>query len=367
MIISLVNSKNVGGSIGEIKQFIYCFTAYFLILFTIKDGSQFRKIIIFIVCAGFLVSVFGIMEGSGGNIYTYLHKKSLFGAPLPRSVLLTGVNRIGGLIGDADSHGMYMGIIFLFAFYLVLTTRSKILKTILMIIMLISLFNIIGAASRGAALGFLISFVVFWILIGFPRKWFVLTIVLGLFLAIALLMIKLIPDLDIERFYDPKAKGTIELRADNIIIGLSMAKDHPIIGSGPDGYMMNYLRYGPRITPSARRIRTKSLNAYVQALVEYGIVGFTLFSLITFFIIRSLIILRRNLKGEPRSLAAVVLAVFCGYTFFMNTTGFVVSQTYWLLVALGSTLATIPLQELQSRQEHVDCNYTMYHSVKSKK
>ncbi len=343
MVISLVNSRDIGQSTGEIKQFIYCSAAYFVILFNIKSLRQLKKIIIFIVCTGFIVSVFGIMEGTIESIYSYLHNKSVFGAPLSRPILWISANRINGLIGDGDSHGMYMSVIFLFSLYLFFTLKPKIFKTLLLVTMLTSLFNIIGAASRGAALGFLLSLFVFWIVIDLRRKWLILTSALASFLIIAILMIALIPDLNIERFYDPKgeAKKTVGLRINNLVIGLAMAKDHPIIGNGPDGFMNNYLRYGPRITPSARRIPTKPLNAYLQALVEYGIVGLTLFLAITIFIIKALIRLLKNVTGKVKYLVAAIFAAFCGYTFFLNTTGLFVDQTYWLLVALAGTLISI--------------------------
>ena len=50
-----------------------------------------------------------------------------------------------------------------------------------------------------------------------------------------------------------------------------MAKDHPIMITGPDGFMIHYPHCGPRITLSAGRITTKPLNTNIQVLAEYGI------------------------------------------------------------------------------------------------
>ena len=352
MIISLMNSRKIGASIGEIKQFIYCLTGHLLILFTIKNINQFRKLIIFKICAGFIVSILGIMEGTIGSIYTFLHNKSLFKAPLARSILWTSADRINGLVGDGDNHGIYMGMIFMFSLYLFFTVKSKILKILLVPVMFASLFNVIGAASRGAVLGFSISFFIFWICINLPKKWLILTSALALILIIGSLMIVIIPDLNIERLFDPGAEAmkTVDLRKNNLIIGLAMTKDHPIIGSGPDGFILNYLRYGPRITPTSRRIPTKPLNAYLQALVEYGIIGFILFLSVTIFILKSLIMLLINATGEDRYLVAVILAVFCGYTSFMNTTGFFVDQPYWLVVTLAAVFITIYDYQTEDRK-----------------
>jgi O-antigen ligase len=352
MIISLVNSRNIGSSVGEIKQFIYCLTAYFLVLFTVRSMDQLRNIIILIVCTGFLVSFFGIMEAIDRNIYAYLHNKSIFGASLARSVLWTGSNRINGLIGDADMHGMYMGVLFLLALYLFLTTRRKIAKILFTIIMLTSLFNIIGAASRGAALGFLISILTFWIFIDLRGKWIILSSIFLSLVLITFSMITLIPELDIDRFYDPQARKTIYLRSNNILIGLHMAKDHPVIGSGPDGFMLNYLNYARKVTPAARRIPTKPLNAFVQALVEYGLLGLSLFLLINVYVVKSLFSLFKRVTKEEKTFVLTIFAVFSGYTFFMNTTGFFVNKIYWLLVTLAGTLITVYDHEESKRGAH---------------
>jgi O-antigen ligase len=343
MVVSLINSRNIGASVGEIKQFSYCLIAYYFILFTIDNKIRLKNFILFLVLTGFVVSIFGVMEGTTENIYSVLHKRSLLGAPLGRAILWTSADRINGLIGDGDNHGMYMGTVLVFTLSLFFMFRSRMLRGFLLLVMSTCVFNIVGAASRGAVLGAVIALFVFFILIDLRKKWLIVGgASVALFIA-GSLMILTIPDLNIERLYNPgkEANKTVDLRMNNILIGVAMAKDHPIIGHGPDGFMLNYLRYGPRITPTARSIPTKPLNAYVQAFVEYGIVGFSLFSLMTVLIIWNLFRRVRTLEGSFKYLVTGVFASFCGYTFFLNTTGFFVDQTYWLLVALAGAIITI--------------------------
>lgn len=343
MLVSLVNSRYMAASVAEIQRFAYCVSAYMLILITIRDVERFRVVFVLLVAAGLVVSILGLLEGTVGNIYNYLHYRSLFGAPLDRSYQWTAPDRIDGLIGDADFHGMYMGIIGLFAFFLYLTEIRIWLKWIWFLAMATALLNVIGAASRGAGLGSLVALVVFWAYVEMQRKWIKLALILGLFVLVTSVMIHLIPDLEIKRFYAPnvEAQTTLNLRRDNILIGLSMAKDHLVIGHGPEGFLKNYHRYRPHMTASARRLPIKPLNAYMQALVEFGIIGLSLFIVFTVLMAKSFFSLLKVTQGEDRYGIAVMFAVFCGLTFFMNTTGLFVDLIYWSVVGLGGALISI--------------------------
>jgi O-antigen ligase len=282
------------------------------------------------------------MEGLGKNIYNTLNQKSLFNAPLSRTILWTSENRINGLIGDGDSHGMFMSLIFLLSLSLFFISKSKRGKSLSLIVMFTSLFNIIGAASRGAVLGFVTALIIFWSLIELSKKWLILASIVTLSLIFFFSMIILIPDLNIERFYNPKleAQKTVGLRLNNLAIGLKMVGEHPMIGSGPDGFMLNYLRYA-RLIPGTRRIPTKPLNTYIQALVEYGVVGLTAFLFLLFLMIKHFIQLLKNAKGIDRYMIGIIFSVLCGYCVFINTTGFFVDQIYWLLIALCGVTITI--------------------------
>ena len=351
MLISLMNSRYISASIAEIQRFVYCLSAYLLILLTVRTVERFRMVMALIVASGLLVSILGLLEGTVGNIYNYLGQKSLFGAPLDRSYIWIAPDRINGLIGDADLHGMYMGIIGLFAFFLYLTERRPWLKCIWLVTMATALVNIIGAASRGAALASLVAFVVFWIYVEMRNKWVKLSLALVSFTLITSLMILLMPQLEIRRFYDPdvNAETTLNLREDNILIGLDMAKDHPLFGHGPDGFLKNYHRYRTHMKASARRLPIKPLNAYMQALVEFGLVGFSLFVILTVVMLKSFLGLLKAAHGEDRYLIAVVFAVFCGYACFMNTTGVFVDLVYWSIVGLAGTLISIYHNRLPSK------------------
>jgi len=349
-VVSIMNSRNLKLSLLEIQEFLYCVIIYFFLVFNVRKMQQLKKTVFAFVAGGFVVSLFGIAEGAGWDVYSHLKYHSLFGSSLPSAILISPPKRINGLIGDADFHGIYMGVVFLFALYLFLTRGSKVLRLFCSAVMLLSVINIVGAASRGAALGFLFSLLIFWIFIELRFKWLISVLMLGGILLLGSLMVTLLPDLDIERFYRPtgKAKSTLVLRKNNVMIGLAMSLDHPILGNGPDGFVANYHRFASRIDPSSQKRTIKPLNVYIQVLVEYGIVGITIFLSILGLAVRSLFLLVKGSTGNDRYLPAALLAGVCGYSVFMAFTGSVVNQCYWTLVALSPVMGSVTQSEVSN-------------------
>jgi len=353
--ISIINSRNPRFSLVEIQEFTYCVIIYFFLVSNVKEIKQLDKVIFAFVSASFLVSLFGIAEGVGWNVYSRLSNNSLFGSSLPSAILESPPNRINGLIGDADFHGIYMGVVFLFSLYLFFTNRSRVLRLFFTGVMSLSVINIVGAASRGAALGFLCSLLIFWAFIELARKWLISVLMLGTILLLGFLMLTFIPDLEIERFYRPKgiAKSTLELRWTNVVIGLAMTRDHPFIGYGPDGFVANYHRFAAQSAPSAQKRRTKPLNVYIQVLVEYGIVGLTIFVSILCLALRSLFLVVKGSTGNDRYLPAVLLSSLCGYSVFMAFTGSFTNQNYWTLIALSIVMISMSPSKFPNKDRSI--------------
>lgn len=337
MIISLVNSQNIKSATVEIQEFIYCVVLFFFVLFTMKDASVLKKVVIVMVCGGIFISLLGIVEAKAGTIYGLFSNHSLLGSDVPEITITGPENRINGVLGDADFHGMYMGLIFSLAFCLFFIYKTKLARLSLAAAMLLCLFNIVGAASRGAALGSFVSFIALWFFLPLPRRWITLTGLLGGIFTFGCLLFFLFPNLEIERFYRPegKAKKTLELRKNNVLIGLAMGLDHPIIGRGPAGFSIDYHRYASRIAPTAEKKTTRPLNVYIQVFVEQGIAGLILFLGIVFSALKPLFPLARDALGEYHPLSAAVLATLCGYSIFMMFTGLIDDQNYWLLIAMA--------------------------------
>ncbi|NVM20227.1 MAG: O-antigen ligase family protein [Desulfobacterales bacterium] len=349
-LISILNGRNLEGSLVQVQRFAYCVIIYFFLLLCVKETSEVKKIIFVFVGAGFIVSLFGMAEGMGWDVYSRLNNRSLLGSSLPLTTMIRPGSRIHGLAADADFHGMYMAVVFVFSLYLFFVHSSKGLRLFYSVVMLLSVINIVGAGSRSAALGFLFSLVIFWVFVELRFKWLFSVLMLGGILLLGFFMLTLVPDLDIERFYRPtgKAKSTLELRKNNVMIGLAMSLDSPLFGHGPDGFMANYHRYAPRVVPSATKRLTSPLNVYLQILVEYGIIGITAFLSILGLAIKSLFVSAKRLSGTARYLPAVILSSLCGYSVFAAFAGGYTNQCYWIILALSAIMGSID-RRLQKR------------------
>jgi O-antigen ligase len=275
------------------------------------------------------------MEGLGANVYSMFRYHSIFGSTLPRAILIGRSDRIDGLIGDPNFHGIYAGMLLLFSLAGFFAYKSKIIRAGFVFAVLIALFNIIGAASRGPVLSLSIAFIVFAHFLELPRKWLKFGALLLFSLLLGIAMLAVIPDLDIERFYkaEGKAARTVEIRRDNILMGLDMFEDHPFIGHGPGGFYIDYHRYSIRY-PSSQKAETIPLNLYIQVLADFGLLGLSL--LLAFLLIIFLMGFRmvRLATGERKLLALGVWTTFVAYIIFMNFTGRLADQYFWLAAAL---------------------------------
>ena len=73
-----------------------------------------------------------------------------------------------------------------------------------------------------------------------------------------------------ERFSKEKIEINVEGRTSNILTGMRMFMDRPILGFGYEGWTENITKYGGRIKVSAH-------NHYITMLVNYGLIGFISF------------------------------------------------------------------------------------------
>lgn len=344
-ITSLVNSQNLVLSIKGLKKLTYCVLAYFLLVFTVKNQKSLDRVVTYVIGSGFIIAVLGIIEAFKGSMYQILHRKSIFGAPIPLSMEKTSKDRINGLIADGDLHGAYMSWIFMLCLYAFVVADSRKKKVFCAVGMAVSLANIIGAASRGAVIGFLVALFVWAVVSGFYRKWLKLVLLSALIGAVGLCLIIFIPDLNIERLYSRPSgvsARTIDLRVNNAMISLAIFADHPLLGAGPDGFVIEYYRYAPRISPTARKaVEPKSLNLYTQVLAEHGLIGFSVFGVILLLILKRLWFLTKALQGNYRFLAYSLFASYCGYSVFMAGSGHLVDQVYWLMIGIAQAFYLI--------------------------
>ena len=340
-IVSIIKSDNVEQALKDLKMFSYCFLAYFLVLYTVKNVKEIDLMVLTAAGAGIAIGLFGLMEINGDSIYVKLGNRSLLGAQLGDTIEKTSMKRINGMAADGDLHGGYMGMMCMMVVYFFFRSRSIWLKALLIAPIGLCFVNVFGAAARGAVLGFSIMSLVWFIAWDGKHKFAKAAVVVGLgFLVVSTLVTT--TDLHIERVYsEPRgvAARTIDLRLNDFRISLYMFNDDPFLGKGPGGFKNEYRDYAYRTSPTARKIFIPdSLNLYTEVLVNTGIIGAATFTLFLIFIVKRLLTMLIRLRGTPRALALSLFAAFCGYSVFVCTSGHLVDQVYWFPVIATSAL-----------------------------
>ena len=338
MTISLVNTTDMAVSLAQIKRFTYCIIIYFYMIYSVKDESQLKKVFAVMLTVYFLVSVLGIVEAiSGTRVYEFLGGKSLFGASVPGAVLkISEKGRIQGVMGNAEFHSFRMISFFLFSCGAFFLAKSKFQKIVVGILMLLAIMNVIGTAYRGAIIALGVSFFAFLLLSKIRQKWLIFALSLSSITLVGLFLYVAFPDLNIERLVkiEGKAVETVDMRKNNVIIGFNMTLDHPIIGNGPDGFVLQYNRY-TRDFPGARTEELKTHNTYIQVLAEYGIVGLTIFLLFLFIAARNAYQSLKKANPSFGFLILSLLATLAAHFTLMGGANVLLDHNFWLILAVA--------------------------------
>jgi O-antigen ligase len=172
--------------------------------------------------------------------------------------------------------------------------------------------------------------------------------------AVALVLFAAVPGVS-ERFTTVEEGGTG--RTDIWKVAISVAEDNPIVGVGIGNFSVHSPRYvddlGPleRVDLVAEQLLVTH-NAYLELLVETGIVGLLLFLTV---VVGSLTAAWRaarlaDLIGE-RSLAILAQSVFVATVAFRAGAVFISSgydERLWVLLGLGPALLAIAAREERS-------------------
>jgi|GEM_PF-2819268 len=332
VIVSVKNTEDLGQAIKGVKQFSYCVFAYFLAIFSIRSKKQLDWAVWIVVISGVIIGLCGVREMVSENLYKTLNYTSIFGAKLSYSLEKYSQNRINGLVADGDLHGAYMATVFMFSFFLFFKVKPFWQKGFLIFAMVLAFFNIFGAAARGAVLGFTIMITVWWCVWDGKQKVLKAALVgIGAILFISVMVMS--TDLEIDRVYSSPegvSSRTIDLRLTLWEMGSIMFQDKPILGHGPNGFDIEYFPTVYKASSLARKsTRFDVMNVYVEVAVSYGLVGIVIYGSFILFILYRQIILVRFLRGPYRSLAFSLLAMWCGYSVFVCTSGHLVDLIYW--------------------------------------
>lgn len=346
MLVSVMKSKMIGTSAVQIQLFIYCWLVFMYLQMMVRKREHFEAAVFWIIFAGVIVGLMGLLElVIHATPYSLLSNKSLFMADVNDVVLNAHEGRINGLIGDAPFHGIYMVIILCLALYKFLTTPSRWAKAGLGFVMALAAVNILLSASRGAVISMGLALMVFWMFLEIRGKWFIFGVIGTACISLVAIVILTMPSMELERLYssEGQADETAKMRVGHIPVALNMFLDNPIIGTGPDGFVINYAKYAADTTSNAyKKVTMKTHNTPLQVLAEYGLVGFAVLSLLYVLTLKRLFTIIRNSGDKSmRYLALALMSTLAGYLFFLATSNTLLDKNIWMVIGLSQCLFTV--------------------------
>ncbi|MFW6005966.1 MAG: O-antigen ligase family protein [Candidatus Bipolaricaulota bacterium] len=292
-LLSLINAPSKGVVLQSLGLLVYFYLVYLLIVNTIKTESEAKYLLITLITSGVGGTVYGLLQYLG--IVRGAHG------------FAARAGSIISVMGNQNYLGGFISYLFIPVVALVLISRSKILKTYLILSLGLFFFLLFPIGARGAWLSLVFASLVFaagllyYKPIDNPRKLWLTLLVIVLVLFVAYLFASAPGPLNSVLSYSapkdgdgswgvftpvirPLVEELVEkggARVEDWYIGLEMLKDHPLVGIGLGNYKIKFLEYrGKFLTTEKGRDfggfiprGAQAHNEYVQFTAEMGIIG----------------------------------------------------------------------------------------------
>ncbi|MEF8849950.1 MAG: O-antigen ligase family protein [Candidatus Bipolaricaulota bacterium] len=292
-LLSLINAPSKGVVLQSLGLLVYFYLVYLLIANTIKTETEARYLLIALMTSGLGATVYGLLQYLG--IVRGAHG------------FAARAGSIISVMGNQNYLGGFISYLFIPGFALILISKSKILKTYLILVLGLFFFLLFPIGARGAWLSLVFASLVFaaGLLYYKPidnlRKLWLTLLVIVLVLFLAYLFASAPGPLNSVLSYSapedgdrswgvftPVIRPLVEelvkkggARVEDWYIGLEMLKDHPLVGIGLGNYKIKFLEYRGRFltTEKGRNFGgfiprgAQAHNEYVQFTAEMGIIG----------------------------------------------------------------------------------------------
>jgi len=247
-----------------------------------------------------------------------------------------------GRAGGFSAAGVFaVSLVLLFPFALsgsVLMKKGRLFKVGCMVLLFLMLMGLINAGSRNGALAFLVSMLVYLLILKREKIMGVLPIIFLIIMMVAIGVIAYVvsppsvKEVVTERF-DPTATEDLEHYSSGRLLlwgnGLKLFSERPLLGHGQDSFIILSQLRGFFYIGAPH-------NDYLRCLVEFGIVGLVIFLLIFFKIIQNAWQSLNTTKSPwEKQLYLSYISGFFGYLsgmFFTNMGS--TSHIFWIYTAL---------------------------------
>jgi O-antigen ligase len=264
---------------------------------------------------------------------------------MDRALAASSTPRIGGPINDPNLWGQVLVAVSVLVVFRIIHEKNALVKLVCVLMLGLMLYIILNTYSRGAYLTITINMLL--ILLLHRRRINPLVLFAGV--AILVLLLPFIPVTYRDRFtslfvatsqngvyQDTSLRG----RSSEMLTGLSMFAEHPILGVGTANYPTNYQRYAQLIGIEFRAEARDPHSLYIQLLAETGILGTVTFSGIVFCLFSALGRAGQAIEKAPHleewlpwlnAIRLMILSYLLTSVFLHNA----YIRYFWILVAMA--------------------------------
>jgi O-antigen ligase len=250
-----------------------------------------------------------------------------------------------------------MAVLIPIALFQVQASRSRKAKLLAGASVALILIGFAVGFSRGAAVGLSATFLVM-LAMGYikGRQLAVMALAVGVVvLAVPEFAVRLASLADVASLATQsggpgldEADSSTQGRITEMVAGVLIFADHPVIGVGPEMYRRHYPDYarvaGGRVRPNTREAH--SLPVHIGA--EHGAIGLALFAAIFWVTIRDLLRARRSLATSRPDQARLATGVLLAVVTFLTTSVFLHAsfiRYQWFLLALAAATSRVLLAQ----------------------
>lgn len=255
--------------------------------------------------------------------------------------LVTGT-RLGGDINQENAFGLYCGITFIIAIYHYMYHKNN----IHIVLSILPLLFAISSGSRKSIFVLLIGFIILYYYKNRSNK-FLKTMIIIIILFMSFQFVSSLPIFSntfrrlhglLNIFTD---EGVVDnstlVRKEMIEFGFKLFKERPLFGYGTEQYGIQYLKHFGIVRPSH--------NNYVQLLVSFGIIGFSLWYSMYYYIISNMYKIVVNNKVAVLILSIFMISLFNDLTMISFT-----DKLFFIFIALGFSYSSIIKNQISNQK-----------------
>ena len=372
-VISFTSSLAKGNfELAQTALLDYVKDAIIAIIITIllRDSSTFKKTM-------WLLLIVGIFLG-GISVYQYVSQDFTnpiggFGQTDFKNIVGKEKDfRVSGPVGDPNYYAQIMLVLFPIGFERFWNDKSKVKKIIALLSFILTLSAVVLTFSRGGFVALLITGILLII-------YFKLDVARIIFILLVMfLFIQFLPDNYLSRMEtlsflvpgsetDPRTEVSYRGRISEVVVGLQMFLDNPVLGVGYNNYNINYLDYSRRLGIDPRFEYRSAHSLYVEVAAETGILGLMVYTFILYQVFSGIVKSWRQLKEHGEDEQASMVAGFAiGFIGYLAAALFIhdaYPRYFWLLVGIAFTIPNITQNTLV--QNHLKNGVSNHRDFKS--